>query len=163
MSISERAAPSRPAPQARHCPDCGCDLSKPGKARSPEQLRRYFALMKATFMHWPEAHPHQFANLEEMRSWLQMKAGHREVGAHIPISGMSKERALLLAEAAIRAANSFAWPVIHGDTLVVFRPKSISFAKLYHANFCRLASDVEAVILKETGLDPERLLLEKSA
>lgn len=148
-----------------NCPHCGCELTpaEGGKARSPEQLRRYFAMIRAAFTHWPEAHQHQFASSEELRAWLQMKAGAREIGAQIPMTGMSKERAMLLAEAAIRGAGSYAWPVIHGDTLVIFRPKSVSFAKMAHADFCRLSDDVAAVIETETGNKVDALLRERAA
>lgn len=147
----------------KSCPHCGCELAPEGKARSGDQLRRYFAMIRAAFLHWPESHAHQFANAEELRAFVQMKAGHRTVGAQIPLTGMSKERAMLLAEAAIRGAGSYAMPVIHGDVLVIFRPKSISFGKLDHSSFCRLSDDVEAVIRNETGLDPEALLVERAA
>ena len=147
------------------CPHCGCELTPTsgGKPRSSEQLRRYFAMIKAAFMHWPEAHQHQFASSEELRAWLQMKAGAREIGAQIPMTGMSKERAMLLAEAAIRGAGSYAWPVIHGDTLVIFRPKSVSFAKMAHSDFCKLSDDVAAVIEAETGIKVDDLLRERAA
>lgn len=149
----------------KSCPCCGCELapSAGGKARSTEQLRRYFAIIRAAFHHWPEAHQYQFANAEELRAFLQMKAGHREIGAKIPMTGMSKERAMLLAEAAIRGAGSYAMPIIHGDTLVIFRPKSVSFGKMAHADFCALSDAVEAVIRAETGLDPDQMLKEKAA
>lgn len=89
-----------------------------------------------------------------------MKAGHREIGATLPLTGMSKERAVMLAEAAIRAAGSYAVPVLHGDTLVIWRPKSIAFDKLSHRDACKLFDEVSAVIAAETGLDPEQLLKE---
>lgn len=145
-----------------HCPHCGCELiSHDGrKPRSIDQHRRYFAVMRAAFTHWPETHERQFANAEELRAYLQMKAGHREVGAQIPLSGMSKERAMLLAEAAIRGAGSYAMPVIHGDTLVIFKPKSIAFAKLGHQAFCALNSDIDAMIEQEIGVSADRLLKE---
>lgn len=92
-----------------------------------------------------------------------MKAGAREVGAQIPLTGLSKERAMLLAEAAIRGAGSYAFPVIHGDTLVIFRPKSVSFGKMAHSDFCKLSDAVADVILAETGIDAETLLREKAA
>jgi hypothetical protein len=149
----------------KECPHCGCELTpaEGGKARSTEQLRRYFAMIRAAFTHWPEAHQHQFASSEELRAWLQMKAGAREIGAQIPMVGMSKERAMLLAEAAIRGAGSYAWPVIHGDTLVIFRPKSVSFAKMAHADFCKLSDDVADVIEAETGIKVDQLLREQAA
>jgi hypothetical protein len=145
---------------AKHCPHCGSDIEIGGTPRSLPQLRRYFQLMKAVFMHWPESHERQFASAEELRKWVQMKAGYREVGATIPLVGISKERAKLLAEAAIRAAGSYAVPILHGDTLVIFRPKSIAFSKLGHKDFCRLNDEVDSVIKAETGLDPEQLLRE---
>lgn len=147
------------------CPHCGVELPSQagGLPRSNPQIRRYFAMIKAAFTHWPELHDTQFTSVEECRAWLQMKAGAREIGASIPLSGMSKERALMLAEAAIRGAGSYAWPVLHGDTLVVFRPKSISFARMPHLTFCRLSDDVAAVIQAETGMDPEQLLKENES
>lgn len=147
------------------CPHCGCELTPEvgGKARSTDQLRRYFAMIRAAYHHWPEAHERQWSSSEELRAYLQMRAGARVVGAQIPLIGMSKERAMLLAEAAIRGAGSFAMPVIHGDVLVIFKPKSISFAKMAHADFCKLSDDVAAVIQAETGMDPEQLLKENES
>lgn len=143
-----------------HCPECGCVLNDGKKPRSIDQHRRYFAVIKAALYHWPESHERQFANTEELRAYLQMKAGHRIVGAQIPLSGMSKERAMLLAEAAIRGAGSYAMPVIHGDTLVIFKPKSIRFAALGHQAFCALNNDIDAIIEKEIGFTGDRLLKE---
>jgi len=140
------------------CPYCDCDIEPSKKPRSLDQLRRYFAMIKAAYHHWPEKHDHQFASWKELRSFLQMKAGHRIVGAQIPLSGMSKDRAKMLAEAAIRGAGSYAMPVFHGDTLVIFRPKSIAFAKMEHHEFCRLSDMVESVIQAETGLQAGQLL-----
>ena len=67
---------------------------------------------------------------------------------------------MFLAEAAIRAAGSYAIPVIHGDTLVVLKPKSISFRSLGHAAFCKLNDEVDAVILAETGMEAGQVLRE---
>ena len=144
----------------KSCPHCGCELTQPsgGKARSVEQIRRFFAMIKAAFLHWPETHERQFSSSEELRAYLQMKAGAREIGAQIPLTGLPKERAMLLAEAAIRGAGSHSMPVIHGETLVIFRPKSISFAKMAHADFCRLNDDVAGVTRNETGNDLEELM-----
>jgi len=147
------------------CPNCGVELAPPagGKPRSTEQLRRYFAMIRAAYLHWPELHERQFASADELRAWLQIKAGAREIGAQIPLSGMHRERAMLLVEAAIRGCGSMSFPVLHGDTLVVFRPKSVSFAKMAHADFCKLSDDVAAVIEAETGLRAEQLLRERAA
>lgn len=149
----------------KSCPHCGCELDAPsgGKPRSVEQIRRYFALIRAAYHHWPESHERQWSSSEELRAWLQMKAGAREVGAQIPLAGMSKDRAMLLAEAAIRGAGSYAMPAMHGDVLVIFRPKSVSFARMPHNDFCQLSDDVAAIIEDETGLTAEQLLRERAA
>lgn len=147
--------------QIDHCPECGAIISVDGKKpRSLEQLRRYFAVLKVTLYHWPESHERQFSNTDELRAFLQMKAGHRVIGAQIPLSGMSKERAMLLAEAAIRGAGSYAMPVIHGDMLVIFKPKSIAFPKLGHQAFTALNNEIDTIIEAEIGMHPDTLLKE---
>lgn len=124
------------------------------------QIRRYFAMIKAAFHHWPESHETQFASEEEARKWLQMKAGHREIGARIPLVGLNKDKAVALVEAAIRASGSYAVPVMHGGDLVVFVPKSIAFGKLSHLAACTLFDDVAAVIENEIGVPADRLMKE---
>lgn len=154
---------------AMTCPHCGCEIetviaqntARKGKPRSVEQHRRYFAIINQAFMHWPESHEAQFASVEECRTWLQMKSGHREIAARIPITAMKPDKAKLLAEAAIRAAGAYAIPVVHGTDLVIWKPKSIAFNKLSHLAFCALNDAVSEVISAETGLDVEQLLAEK--
>lgn len=144
------------------CPHClsPLDDAPEGKPRSLPQLRRYFAMLRAVFAQWPETHEQQFSDVTAMRKWLQMKAGHREIGARIDLTGMPKESAMLVAEAAIRGAGTYAVPVVHGATLAVFRPKSIKFNKLGHLEFCALNDEIDDVIYAETGLDAERCLQE---
>ena len=143
------------------CSQCGSPQRQEGKThRSVPQLRRFFSVIRAAWTHWPEAHPRQFANEEDCRKYLQMKAGHREIAASIDINGMSKELALLVAEASIKAAGAYAVPVMHGDTLVIFRPKSIKFTKMTHQDFCKLNDEVDAVIFAEIGIDAGTLLKE---
>lgn len=139
------------------CTVCGCDVAD-SKLRSVPQLRRYFQLVRQAFLHWPEGHPRQFTSEEECRKWLQMAAGAREVGAELPLTGMPRERALLLAEMAIRAAGAHAHPVLHGDRLVIWVPRSIRFARMPHAEFCALSDAVADVIARDTGLTAEQLL-----
>ena len=162
MRISERAqAGVKPTPKpGRRCAVCGTAQDDPDAKRSVQHLRRYFSLIRATFHHWPEAHARQFASAEELRSFLQMAAGHREVGASIPLAGVNKDRAVLLAEAAIRAAGSYAMPVIFRDQLVIWRPRSIAFGRLSHMQAVDLFQAVEDVIAKETGIDPAVLMRE---
>ena len=142
------------------CPCCGYHESKKGKSRSLDQHRRYFLLVAAAYEHWPEAHEHQFTSIEALRKYLEMKAGWREIGAKIPLSGVRKEHAVVLVEAAIRAAGSYAMPILHGDVLVIFRPKSISFARMPHLEFCTLNEAVANVIRDIIGVEPDQLLKE---
>ena len=145
-----------------HCKVCGCDTSGPrsGAPRSLEQLRRYFAVIRAAFAHWPDTNERQFSSEEELRAYVQMKAGYREIAAKIPLAGVNRQRALMLVEASIRAAGSYAVPVLHNDELVIFKPRSISFAKLGHTDFCRLNDAVATVIEQEIGVPVETLLKE---
>lgn len=143
-----------------NCPHCGCEIEASDKRRSLPHLRRYFALIRAAYHHWPETHATQFSDETECRKWLQMKAGHREIGARIPLVGMNKDRAVALVEAAIRAAGSYAVPLMHGGDLVVFVPRSIAFGKLSHLAACDLFNSVADVIKAETGIDADKLLRE---
>lgn len=150
-SISERARTKGPL-----CPQCAAKA----RPRSPEQHRRFFALIKAAFHHWPEGHARQFTSQDELRKWLQMKAGWREVGAQIPLSGINPDKALFLAKAAIQAVESFAEPVFYKDSLVIFKPKSIAFDKMKQAEFNDLNDAVSQVIEAEIGVPADRLLKE---
>lgn len=143
------------------CPECGCVMGPGGrKPRSVPQHRRFFGVLAAAFANWPETHERQFTSAEELRAYLLLKAGHRVTGASIPLSGMHKERALLLVEAAIRGAGSYAMPILQGDTLVIFTPKSIAFHSLSHLAFTALSNDVEALIEREIGVSADALLRE---
>jgi len=145
-----------------NCPHCGAEIDE-SELRSVPQLRRYFALVRRAYHHWPEAHPRQFASETDCRIWLQMQAGHFETGASFPLRGLSKSLAVMMAESVIRAAGSYAEVAVHGDCLVVRRPKSIAFHKLGHKAACQLFDAVAEVIMTQSGLDPERLLAERAA
>ncbi len=142
-----------------NCPSCGQSFGK-REPRSYQQLKRFFSVVRVSFHHWPETSSRQFANEDELRAWLTMKAGYRDIAARIPLVGLNRDRALMLVEASIRAAGSYAMPVIHKGDIVIFKPRSISFAKLGHSEFCKLNDAVEAVIEQEVGV-PVGTLLKK--
>jgi hypothetical protein len=146
-----------------HCPECGVlieDEEKAGKPRSLEQHRRFFKIVRLVFLHWPHTHPRQFATETECRKWLQMRADYKEPKLQLPLMGMSKEHAVMLAEAAIRSVGEFGEPVVEGGNLVIYVPKSISFKSLGHLAFCALNDKVADVIEAETGLKVDVLLAE---
>lgn len=162
MTISSRATAGigHNKPPVRICPTCGEDVYHPEQKRSLPHLRRYMKLIRETFKHWPEKHVRQFTNVKELRAWLQMKAGHRELVADLPIVGLNKERATILVEAAIRASGSYALPIAHGDSIAIFRPKSVAFDKLGHMEAVGVFNAVEDVIRNETGIEPEQIMRE---
>lgn len=140
------------------CPVCDATYDVADDIRSLPHLRRYMALCRAAHFHWPETHPQQFANWRSLRVWLQMKVGHRKIGNKIPLVGVPKNVAIILAEAALRGANSNSMVTYHGGQLIVWQPKSIAFAKLKHYDAVDLFEKVAAVIHAEIGIDSEELL-----
>jgi hypothetical protein len=155
MSISERAKPKRPK-----CHICGCSQELPDERRSVPHLKRYFAMTRVLYSHWPINNDRQFSSSEELRKFLQMKAGHREIAASIPLSGIRKEQAEFLVTVAVRAVGSYAFPTFHKDQIIIWKPKSIAFDKMSHMEAIGLFAEVEDVIRAETGLDPAQLMQE---
>lgn len=142
------------------CPHCGCSHDAQERPRSLPQLRRYFAMVRAAFSHWPETAEVQFSSEDECRKFLQMSAGWRDVGARIPLVGVNPEHARLLVAAAIKGAGAFARPVVHKGELIIWIPRSIKFSTMGPQEF-GLLSDAVAVVIKDmTGLDADTLLKE---
>ena len=81
-----------------------------------------------------------------------MKAGYRDVALDMPMVGVKPDVLLILLRAALKAAGTYARPVEYRGRLIIWKPKSISFGAMPHAEFCRLVDDVEAVIEAETGI-----------
>lgn len=160
MTISQRATAGigQRSPQAKRkrCNVCGTAHDDDG--RSLPHLRRFFAMLRKVYQNWPESHDRQFASADEMRAYLLIKAKHREMAASIPLQGVNKDRAMMLVEAAFRAAGSYAFAVPHGGNIVIFKPRSIAFAKLSHLEAVGIFQEVEDVIMDETGIDCKALM-----
>ena len=139
------------------CPTCG---AKTKSIRSVDQHRRIFAVVRAAFLHWPETNSRQFPPAEGRRKYLKMPAGNREPAARIPPIATRKEQAIILAEAAIRAAGAFAVPEVHGAELVIWKPQSINFASLSHLKFCDLNRAVDEVLVEQMDMTGDQLLAE---
>lgn len=140
------------------CPGCGLTLMPKVKSRSLPHHNRYFAMIEAAFWHWPEGHEAKAENVEDLRAWLQMKAGYREIGARVRLDGLPRHAALTLAEAAIRGSGSYAVPVFHKGELIVFRPVSIAFKKMPHKQFCELNDAVTQIIEATIGARVEEIM-----
>jgi hypothetical protein len=51
--------------------------AKGPKVRSPADHRRFFGVIKAAFLHWPEKHEFQPEDPEHLRAWLLCRAGYK--------------------------------------------------------------------------------------
>lgn len=139
------------------CPTCGS--STPAKARSSEQHRRYFKILALAFEHWPEKSGTSFDSAEDLRAFCQMKAGHYTT-IRVDLNNADPAQAVIVAQASMRAAGSYARARIINDELVIFKPKSIRFDSLSQDAFNKLSAEVESVIEAESGLKAEDLLKE---
>lgn len=147
---------------ANYCPECGAVFKKSAgrRPRSPDQLRRFFALMKAAHYYWPETHDVQFPDYHDLRKWLIAKSGRLDLIREIQFEDATPESAFRIADAAIRAVSRHAIAVVSGSSIRFYEPRSISFEQMPHGEFCRLNNDVDEIIRAETGLDAERILTE---
>ncbi len=144
----------------RRCACCGCDISGNDKPRSLPQLRRFFAMIRAAYHHWPETSEKQFSSDEELRKHLTMRAGWRDVAARIPLVGVNSDITKMIVAQAFKAAGTHAWPVVHKSELVIWVPRSIAFHSMGPQEFGQLSDAVAVVIKDMTGLDVEQMLRE---
>jgi hypothetical protein len=146
------------------CSECGSIFNwlphGEQKARSPEQHRRFFLVMKLCFEAWPQDHPEQFTRVGHLRNWLTMKAGkeYREVDSILPIEGMPREIVYMLAKQLVTRGDEYRLPVVHGDKLYIWKAKSLSFLTMGHRAFNELNTRIEDFIKAETKLEPDSLI-----
>lgn len=145
-----------------NCPRCGCEIEQKAKskARSVPQHRRYFALVRAAFNHWPETHRFQPLTEERLRKWIQARAGHAIITS-IDLAPMTKEEAVsAIAAALIAAALKDEHYFTHqkGAMFYVIRSRSIAFDELPHIAACALFDAVAEVIEAETGLKVAQIM-----
>jgi hypothetical protein len=136
------------------CPHCG---SAP---RSSDDHRRFFGLVSAAFEQWPDGFEFQPDNAEHLRAWLLCKAGHRNttmVDTDEPAS------AVLVVEAAFKAAGAYAFVRPYGDGLAVYAPKSIKFEQADQKKFNPIRDAVSEIIEQIVGVPIDQLLKEKAA
>ena len=149
------------------CPHCLCDLDPAkGAPRSLPQMRRFFGVLRAMRSHWPESAEFQPETEEHLRTWVLVKAGHRDA-TDIPVPYAEDQPSVtklvaISVDGAVRAAGAFAFirPHPRGGMVRVFRAKSIAFDKLEQSDFNKLNDQVEAIYKAETGLDADELLKE---
>jgi hypothetical protein len=133
------------------------------KVRSPADHRRFFGVIRAAYLHWPESHEFQPEDPEHLRAWLLCRAGYKSV-TEIPFEESWPEAmqrlAMLTAEQVLRAAKSHAFVRPHPGGLFVFSPKSLAWESLGQKEFGQIRESVEEVIKCETGREASELLRE---
>lgn len=136
-----------------NCPHCGCDLETPkrGKPRSVPQHKRYFAMIRAAFSHWPEAHRFQPITEDRLRKWLQAKAGHALVKT-VDTEGMTKDEAVVAIAAELSKADPIHFTSASRGRFYIVESKSIAFDTLPHLSACALFDAVAEVIEAESGV-----------
>lgn len=141
-----------------HCPACGYSPEPTKrKPRSVPQHRRYFALIRAAFYHWPETHAFKPMSEEHLRKWLQAKAGHRVIDT-IDTAGMSPEQATASISRQVAKAGPFAFHSAVGTRFYSITSESIDFDTLPHLAACALFDSVAEVIEAETGIRCDDLI-----
>lgn len=167
-TTSERASATVTRPGIGHnkplqkvqCPCCETtfDVGGTKRPRSLEQHRRFWKLMQLSFSSWPETHERQFTSVNDLRLYLTMAAGWREVAATIPLTGVKPEIAVIVATAAMKAAGANATAATGKGNLYIWVPKSIAFHKMGPQEFGLLNDAVSDVIAKELGITAGELL-----
>lgn len=139
------------------------------KPRSTPQHNRYFAMIERAFDQWPEAHDFAPADSEHLRKWLQCKAGYY-IATDIALPPHKNQRAIAkIVVAAVTAAfnsvGEHAWVKENakGNSIRVFRSKSIAYDKLKHLEACALFNAVAEIIEIETGVSADKLMKEHAA
>ena len=153
---------------AKHCPECGFIF---GGDRSLPDLRRFFALLRAAHMHFPENHPLTSSNEEQFRARILIEAGHAHVAkAEIPASYAESEAARDYFRAAVDGAfrasdgkSAYRELRVRGSSLEIISPRSISFPRSKQREFNAVRDSVEQIIELALGLPVEQLLRERAA
>ena len=132
------------------CPHCGSPEAK-AKGRSVPQHRRFFAMVRAFYHHWPEYLPYQPGCAEELRAYGLVKAGYRNVAQLEPD---------VFGAVCIRTESHFPFFFEKGGKVYCASAKSIRFEKLGHKEACKVFDDVSCVFEAVTGLTCDEVMKE---
>lgn len=145
------------------CVHCGAEFEPPKKAqRSYPQLKRFFALMRAAFNHWPEKHDFQPRSVEHLRYWLEVQAGHCEIVKTIRCETVDPAQLTAVLTAVLKASDDDTLFIeASGAQVIVKKAISVSYAALAHMSACALFNQIDDV-LKANGFDPDKLISEEA-
>ena len=128
------------------------------KPRSIDQHRRFFGLVRALFLHWPEAMEFQPDNEDHLRAYLLVKAGYRSI-REFSVEGDATEFARLVPVVSALMLHKYCWAWADGNSIKVCAPESTRFDKLSHKDACKVYDKVDEFV-RTLGIDPDQILKE---
>ncbi|HXF55668.1 MAG TPA: hypothetical protein VNK52_16260 [Hyphomicrobiaceae bacterium] len=145
------------------CHDCPY---RPDRPRSLPQHNRFFKLVDALYLHYPEDHWFRPRNRDHLRYWLTMLAGECDVVATVRMTGRradSKQFCRVLREIVGRFKTlDHVFIEADADCVVVKETRSLRFppqrGAMSQARFNALCGRVEEIIAAEYGLAADDLL-----
>lgn len=150
------------------CPCCAFEMN--AKRRSVPDHRRFFALIRAASMHWPETHSFQpsgataHAKAEHLRKFLLVKAGHRE-RQELPLEFAADQPGLTkLIGVAIKAAMDRGGGYVEiatpadGGAVAIYSAASMDYRTLSQSEFAPVRAAIEDLIASVIGADGDELL-----
>lgn len=150
--------------KATSCEHCGGFPSpRKGTPRSVPQNRRYFALIRAAYNHWPQKTKDEdekwfYPRSEEhLRHYLQAKVGYSIIDT-LDVAGMTAEHACAQIAAQVMKAGPFSFQDSEGTCFFSTTSQSIDFDTLPHLKACALFDAVAELIEAETGIRVDDML-----
>lgn len=145
------------------CPECGSVFPVNSKhKRSSPQHRRFFAVCRAAYIHWPELdQDFRPRNEDHLRYWLTAEAGKFTVTKTVrfesvdPVKGYWVMRALL-----DNCEDDRMFLELDGDVLIQKRALSVAHDAMDQKEFNELQDAVEALLQERFGFSVEKLLIE---
>lgn len=149
------------------CPECGAVLEK---ARSLADHRRFFGLLRAAYLNWPEGHPFQPSSEKHLRAWALVEANYCNV-EFIPYPEECNEPsvqalfrlAIEATHAAHAKARAFTFLRVSAGGVEVRWARSLSFKTISQKEFAPIREAVEQILELALGCSADQLLREKAA
>jgi len=125
------------------------DLVYTRKKRSIRQHHMFFAAIKIAFDNWPEYHPFQPVDADQLRYWLEVKAGY---GARIEVEDIAKLKWVVEA--------FWKKPIFMAAHNVVMVPQSMAYSKMSGADFKLVVASIDKQLNEEVGFGLDQCKVE---
>lgn len=111
--------------------------------RSTRQHNFLFVALAKAYDTWPEDHPFQPADVDQLRYWLEIRAGWGDTVEFVDprslISFMNQHWKYNM------------WAVVEDDKYFVNIAKSIAYGKMNPGDFKKLVDSIDVVLMREVG------------